>query len=206
MNSRHSRTASGVQARRSSMLPCAKDCNGKDAPATATATAPAKRAERMHCPHGCSAIQMRQSSRRLHGREHRQANCAAVWRGSDTRAATFAGKRRRKKPNRRNTPQRPPRDPFPRKGFSVRRQFLCARLQFSVEGFLRSLHQCCHTLRKTASIFRAKAGPSHNLDAAMRGRKEWRSSSRRSPFRASVSAIPTYSSTELATNSVRPIC
>ena len=59
MNSRHSRTASDVQARRSSMLPCAKACNGKDAPATTTATVPAKRAERMHCPHRCSAIRMR---------------------------------------------------------------------------------------------------------------------------------------------------
>src|SRR5262249_45708825 len=73
------------------------------------------------------------------------------------------------------------------------------------EGILGASHHRCHILRKAASILRAKAPPSHNGDAARSGRKERRMSSNRPGLPASARAISTYSSTELAIKSVRPI-
>src|SRR5262245_30700545 len=73
------------------------------------------------------------------------------------------------------------------------------------QGVLGASHHRCHILRKAASILRAKVPPSHNGDASRSGRKERRMSSKRSGLPASARAISTYSSTELAIKSVRPI-
>jgi len=50
----------------------------------------------------------------------------------------------------------------------------------SRRGQLGASHQCCHMVRKAASILRANARSSHSGDAAMRGRSERRRSIRRS--------------------------
>src|SRR5262249_16323846 len=66
------------------------------------------------------------------------------------------------------------------------------------------LHQRSHIERNAASTLRANAHPSHSREPCMRGRNERRRSLSRVASLASVTAISTYSWTELAIKSVRP--